>query len=160
MTEQERVEVAAGLAAAGASFEHCFLAFRRTGCGYIDSLAAVRRVYPGVTLFEARTFFETRFPLVVLEISVPIVTALRLSIATPPEEGASRRAIAFLRRALSPLAIAAHFEAALGVAWRPVYESARLMDPADDASAAVTRDLLEEHGLDWEAELAAITARV
>lgn len=81
MNEQERVEVAADRAAGGATFEHCFLAFRRTGCGHINSLAAVKRVHPGVTLFEARTFLETRFHydgdrggFVVLAISTPIVT--------------------------------------------------------------------------------------
>lgn len=148
------------MAASGASFEDTFVAFRRTGSGYIHAILSVRSAFPSSSLFAARDFFEARFDLAVLDLSLSVTDALPSVLPSPHEPTAARALMAFLRRAYSPLAIAAHFEAAWGVPWRPIYEAARLTQPADDASAAVTQDLLEEHGLSWEAELAAIAPRV
>ncbi|MBM4783210.1 MAG: hypothetical protein GQE15_36500 [Archangiaceae bacterium] len=160
ISDDDRIEFARQMAASGASFEDTFVAFRRTGTGYIHAILAVRNAFPASSLFEARDFFERRFGLDVLELSSALTAALRSALPDPENPEAARVLVSCLRRPYSPLAIAAHFEAAWGVPWRPVYETARLMQPADDASAAVTQDLLEEHGLSWEAELAAIAPRV
>ncbi|MER2559723.1 MAG: hypothetical protein ABTQ32_03330 [Myxococcaceae bacterium] len=159
ITDADRFEVARQWADAGASFEDTFLSFRRTGTGYIHAIVAMRNAFPASSLFTARDFFERRFGLEVLQLSLSVTTALS-ALPNPGEPTAARPIVSFLRRAYSPLAISAHFEAAWRLPWRSVYETARLMERADDASAAVTQDLLEEHGLDWEAELAAIAPRV
>jgi hypothetical protein len=158
-TEQERVAFAQDQRELGATAETAMLAFRRTGCGYVEILHAVRVAYPDFTLFAARAFFETRFGLEVLRLSEPMLAVAR--IAFPPTVGDTRRLlVSFLLRGWSPLATAAHLSAAWAEPWRGWYQVARSAQPSDEKEAAVICDLLEANGFDWSSEEALLRPRV
>lgn len=106
ITDADRIEFASQMAAVGASFEDTFLAFRRTGTGSIHAILAVRTAFPELSLFAARVFFEDRFSSDVLQLSSSVISALQSALPNPTQKVA-RPLVSFLRRAYSPLAIAA-----------------------------------------------------